>query len=1190
MNVRFVLQSVSLLLPVLGWAQAAPAVSPADWARWRALQQADENGQVQPDGLLRALDKRREILSRTRPSGGTGPTGASSPTLFTAGPSAATTTAPAAGISSGAWTSLGPTNIGGRIRSIAIHPTQINKVWVGSVSGGLWLSSNYGLGGWAPVNDFMANLSISSIVISPSNTNVMFAGTGEGFLNPDAVRGAGVFKSTDGGVTWAALASTNPLNNAAWYYVNRLAIHPTNGDILLAATNNGVYRSADGGATWSLRTPANVRYADVDFDPLDGNRAIIAPGSFGGGPLSFSMDGGISWIPSSMPAMSRVEIAYSRQPGWVYASVDTNPPGTFNATGSIYRSVDGGANWTQSSAPLHLGTQGAYSNAIWVDPTNFLHVMFGGIDLYRSYDAGTSWVKMSNGTKPASPHSGHHAIVSPPLPYFNNNTYPVAYFGTDGGIYRAGDINYVSSLYGWDNLSYGLSITQFNGGAGHGGTNGHIIGGTQGNGSLVYGGTGTGWSVVQAGDAGFSAIDPGDGNYIYGEGSRLQIHRSTNGSGPPTSIHAGIVDAGSTANLVAPFVLDPNNPNTLIAGGRSVWRSTNAKAAAPGWSAILGATGDGSFATYASRLAVARGNSNLIWVGKNNGSLWKTINGTAGVPAWAQKGAGITPARMVLSILIDKDANNTVYVGFGGYSNQNLWKTTDGGDTWTSIGTGLPPSPVRAIERYPDLPDNLYVGTEVGIFTSEDGGATWTTTNDGPANVSVEHLFWYGPTTLVATTHGRGMFTANVAPTAFRLAVGKAGAGTGPVTSNPAGIACGSACSDYFPAGASVTLTATPNSGSVFGGWSGACSGTSANCVVAMDAVRNVTATFHVGYALTVTKAGEGSGPVTSSPAGLACGSTCSKLFAAGTVVTLTATPNTGSVFSGWSGACTGTAPCVVTMSAARSVTATFGKGYSLNVAKAGTGNGPVSSNPAGISCGSICSKAFAAGSSVTLTATPNSGSTFAGWSGACTGTGNCLVTMNDVRNVTATFNGPPVTYYGLSVGKSGAGSGPVTSSPSGITCGSVCSASFASGTSVTLTATANAGSFFAGWAGACGGTAPTCTVSMVAARTVTATFQPGYMLTVYKAGNSTGPVSSSPAAISCGSVCSAGFAPGTTVTLTANPDYQTVFAGWSGACSGTDLTCVVTMDGARNVTATFNHVVLTGTRPTLQAPGAKKP
>jgi hypothetical protein len=1180
MNFPFALSLVGLFFPVLAWAQPATDPTPADWARFRAMQQADESGQVQPDGLLRALEKRREILSRSKaPVAPATASGTSSATPFTTGPSP-TAAPPGAGIAPLGWTALGPTNVGGRIRSIAIHPTQYNKVWVGSVSGGLWLSTNFGLGGWAPVNDFMANLAISSIVISPSNTNVMYAGTGEGFFNADAVRGAGVFKSTDGGVTWSALASTNPQSNHAWYYVNRLAVHPTNGDILLAATNNGVYRSADGGASWSLRTAGNLRYTDVDFDPTDGNRALIAPGSFGGGPVSFSFDMGMSWHPSDLPPMSRVEIAYSVASGLAYASVDTNAPGTFNATGSLYRTVNAGINWTLVSTPLHLGTQGAYSNAIWVDPTNPGHLVVGGIHLYQSFNGGSNWNQISNATVPYAPQAGQHAIVS--VPFYNNNNNPVVFVANNSGIYRADNINAASAMgVAWQNVTFGLSITQFVSGAGHGGTNGHIVGGTQGNGSLVYSGSGTGWGVVQAGDAGFSAIDPADGNIIYGEGPRLQLHRSTNASGPPVAIHTGILDAGTTANLVAPFILDPNNPGTMIAGGRSVWRSTSVTTPAPGWSAILGATGDGSPATYASRLAIAQGNSNLIWVGKNNGTLWKTTNGTAAVPTWSPKGSGITPARMVLSILIDKNANNTVYVGFGGYSNQNLWRTTDGGTTWDNIGAGLPPSPVRAIERYPALPNNLYVGTDVGIFTSEDGGATWSTSNDGPANVSVDHLFWYDATTLVAATHGRGMFTAQVAPTAYTLTVSKVGSGSGPVTSSPAGIACGSMCGGTFPPGTSVTLTASPNSGSIFGGWSGACSGMANTCTVSMDAAKSVVATFHLAHALSVGKAGAGSGPVTSVPAGISCGSSCTALFASGSAVTLTAAPNPGSVFAGWSGACSGMTTCVVTMSAARSVTATFNVGQILTVAKSGSGSGPVSSSPAGISCGSVCSRTFPTDSVVTLTATPSAGSTFVGWSGACTGTGNCVVTMSAARNVTAAFNGPPVTYNGLVVGKAGTGSGPVTSSPAGISCGSACNASFASGTDVMLTATPNAGSIFAGWSGACAGTATTCLVDMSAPRRVTATFSLGYVLTVNKAGNSAGPVSSSPSGITCGSVCSAGFAPGTSVTLTANPDFQTVFAGWSGACSGTSLTCVVTMNAAKSVTATFNHVVLTGTQPT---------
>jgi M6 family metalloprotease-like protein len=251
----------------------------------------------------------------------------------------------------------------------------------------------------------------------------------------------------------------------------------------------------------------------------------------------------------------------------------------------------------------------------------------------------------------------------------------------------------------------------------------------------------------------------------------------------------------------------------------------------------------------------------------------------------------------------------------------------------------------------------------------------------------------------------------------YTLTVAKAGTGSGTVTSNPAGISCGFLCSARYASGTSVTLTATPASGSSFAGWSGACTGTS-SCVTTMSGARSVTATFNTSagtsYTLSVAKAGTGSGTVTSNPAGISCGATCSVSYASGTSVTLTATPASGSIFAGWSGACTGTGSCVTTMSAARSVTATFdtsaGTGYTLTVTKAGTGNGTVTSNPAGINCGVTCSASYASGISVTLTATAPLGSTFTGWSGACTGTGSCVTTMSAARSVTATFNSMLIT------------------------------------------------------------------------------------------------------------------------------------------------------------------------------------
>jgi hypothetical protein len=404
------------------------------------------------------------------------------------------------------------------------------------------------------------------------------------------------------------------------------------------------------------------------------------------------------------------------------------------------------------------------------------------------------------------------------------------------------------------------------------------------------------------------------------------------------------------------------------------------------------------------------------------------------------------------------------------------------------------------------------------------------------------------------------------------LTVTPAGTGTGSVNSSPAGISCGATCANAFAHGTVVTLTATSDPSSTFTGWSGeGCSGTG-TCIVTTDQARSVTATFTLKTpTLTVSKNGTGSGSVGSSPAGITCGATCSHDFDYGTVVTLTATPATGSDFTGWAGGgCSGTGTCIVTVDQARSVTATLTlQTRTLTVSKNGTGSGSVSSNPAGIDCGATCSIGFDYGTSVTLSATPALSSDFTGWSGAgCTGTGDCVVSMDAARSVTATFDLKPDKT--LDVSTDGSGTGSVSSSPAGIDCGATCSHAFAFGTVVTLTATPDASSDFAGWLGAgCSGTGD-CVVSMDAARSVTATFTlKTETLDVSANGTGTGSVASSPAGIDCGATCSAGFDYNTSVTLTATPDVDSMFVGWTGDCTGL-AACVVTMDQARSVTATF--------------------
>jgi hypothetical protein len=239
---------------------------------------------------------------------------------------------------------------------------------------------------------------------------------------------------------------------------------------------------------------------------------------------------------------------------------------------------------------------------------------------------------------------------------------------------------------------------------------------------------------------------------------------------------------------------------------------------------------------------------------------------------------------------------------------------------------------------------------------------------------------------------------------------------------------------------------------------------------------------------LGVTKSGPGAGTVTSDPAGIDCGPTCVYDFAVGTAVTLTAVPANGSVFSGWSGDCSGTGTCQLTMGADHSVTALFALAQApktLTVNKAGAGNGRVTSSPAGIDCGASCAHAFEHGTSVTLTATAGTGATFTGWSGACSGTGRCTLTMSQNRSATATF---ALLSFALSVDKIGTGAGTISSSPAGIDCGPTCAHGFLYGTEVTLTAVPAAGSGFTGWSGGCSGTDP-CRLTMFGARSATAVF-----------------------------------------------------------------------------------------------------
>ena len=330
---------------------------------------------------------------------------------------------------------------------------------------------------------------------------------------------------------------------------------------------------------------------------------------------------------------------------------------------------------------------------------------------------------------------------------------------------------------------------------------------------------------------------------------------------------------------------------------------------------------------------------------------------------------------------------------------------------------------------------------------------------------------------------------------------------------------------------------------------------------------------------LALSKSGAGAGRVSSEPPGIDCGSDCTSdrmHVEPGSSVTLTATPAQGSLFSGWGGACSGSGACVLSIAGPTSVSAAFALADpelgTLNVALTGDGDGRVRSEPAGIDLSSGAASAqFERDSSVTLTATPADGSRFAGWGGACSGSGvTCSLSVPESVSVTATFTRERRT---LTVAAFGDGDGNVTSAPAGIDLAAGDARhDFAVGTEVTLTASATPGSSFSGWEGACSGTSPTCTLVMTEDRNVSASFERVFhTLSATIGGDGNGVVSSNPGGIDidrADASASADFAYGTAVTLTASATPGSTFSGWSGDCSGTDCTVVMTED--RSVSATF--------------------
>lgn len=475
-----------------------------------------------------------------------------------------------------------------------------------------------------------------------------------------------------------------------------------------------------------------------------------------------------------------------------------------------------------------------------------------------------------------------------------------------------------------------------------------------------------------------------------------------------------------------------------------------------------------------------KGNLAWCWGGGQSGQLGNGVDGQSNVPVQVLNSNVSMQLSTGDSHACNIDGGGSVNCWGSNYFGQ-LGNETDEHSNVAKRVTGLPTDAVFAAGG----------PTVYAISISAGGTHTCATLNTG------ELWCWggnqRGQLGVLQGSVPQSVVSGETAPNLLEVSY----YGRGSVETTPVGISGCEAtpCWSYFAPGTNLTITITPHYSYYVEELDAQCVSQSiaaGTCTVVMNA--NTSLQFSLQDKPELEIDITGSGTVSTQPDGIVnCDSDCNAYFMPGTVVTVTATADAGYAFKNWTGACTGNGPCSVTMTTDRNLTANFVKTHLLTVTKSGTGSGTVTSTPAGINCGGACSATYDEGTFVTLTASPDSGSTSGVWSGACTGASlTCDVSMTQARTVDITFVKNTVVNpqsFALNVSKSGTGNGEITSSPAGINCGVACSATFAQDTVVTLTASPANGSIGGQWGGACTGTGVTCVVTMSQARQVTKSF-----------------------------------------------------------------------------------------------------
>ncbi len=668
------------------------------------------------------------------------------------------------------WQQLGPKNQGGRSRTMLVDANDVtgNTVWVGSVGGGLWKTTNITAAepAWAPVDDFFANLAITSIVQDPATPSIMYFCTGEqGYGNADAIRGLGIWKSTNSGATWAQLSSTN---NSNFNNCQRMIVN-SNG-IVMVATTTGLRRSADGGTTWTkvLGTGLGITGAvsnfcyDVD---IAANGDVYATLS---GSIHKSTNAGLTFAAAQTIPISatRIELACApNDANYLYALIENG-----NVVNGIIRSINGGTSWTSRTEPADADpgipatdfsrSQAWYDLTIAVDPNNRDVVFVGGIDIFKSFDGCGTWSQITHwygGFGFQNVHADQHYIL------FQPGSSTIAYFANDGGIYRSINANNAVPTISDKGTNY--ITAQFYACAMHPtALTNYFLAGAQDNGSHQFT-----QAVVQnttevtGGDGAFTHIDQDQPQFQFTSYVFNEFHRSTNGG---ASWSNGIQTSGG--EFISPTDYDDVNNKLYMCNTSGTYRRWDDPQTGATFVAVTAGFGD-----QVSAVKVSPNTSNRVFFGTEaNGDVFRVDNANTGTPTVTNISTGL-PAGYVSCIEVETGNDNHLLAVYSNYGTNSIWESTNGGSSWTSVEGNLPDMPIRWALFNPNNNDQAVIATELGVWSTDNlnGGATvWGPSNSGLANVRVDMLqLRQSDKVMIAATHGRGLFLSSffAAPTAL---------------------------------------------------------------------------------------------------------------------------------------------------------------------------------------------------------------------------------------------------------------------------------------------------------------------------------------------------------------------------------------------------------------------------------------